>query len=211
VRAICEALILEDDPAQLATLEAVARALFLTPVGARTPDRALQALGRHAQPVLALVDLDMSLVPEAHRTVDEVLERLYQQCGGCCVLVHSVRADEILERKRVERIHPLAMFAAKQDGLGALVDRVHRMLGVRFGDLAVRRGVTFHEPTGQTFGHRVAVSLLLGTATGQEVVLDDTETKAARRLKTWLRAVGSPVRLVDHGHRCYGLHVQRTA
>jgi len=123
------------------------------------------------------------------------------------VLVFSVHADKILERKRVERIHPLAMFVAKQDGLEALTDRVRRMLGVRFGDLSVRRGVTFHEPTGQTFGHRVAVSLLLGTATGQEVLLDEVETKAARRLRAWLRAVGSPVRLVDHGHRCYGLHI----
>jgi hypothetical protein len=205
VRAICEALILEDDPAQLAALEAAARDLFLTPLGARTPDQALSELRR--SPVLALVDLDMSLVPDARHTVDDVLRRLYDRCGGCCVLIHSVRADEILERKRVERIHPLAMFVAKQDGHDALVARVRRMLGVRFGDLAVRRGVTFHEPSGQTFGHRVAVSLLLGTATGQEVLLDDVETKAARRLRAWLRDVGSPVRLVDHGHHCYGLHV----
>lgn len=71
--------------------------------------------------------------------------------------------------------------------------------------------MTFHEPSGQTFGHRVAVSLLLGTATGQEVLLDDVETRAARRLRTWLLAVGSPVRLVDHGRGCYGLHLQRSA
>ena len=59
----------------------------------------------------------------------------------------------------------------------------------------------------RAFGHRVAVSLLLGTATGQEVLLDEIETKAARRLRNWLDRVGSRVRLVDHGHRCYGLHL----
>ena len=198
-------LILEDDPAQLAVLEHAVRELFLEPAAVRSPDQALAEL-EHG-PVLALVDLDMSLAPQAEHTVDDVLRRLYERCGGCCVLVYSVHADEILERKRVERIHPLAMFMAKHDGLDALVDRVRRMLGVRFGDLAVRRGVTFHEPTGQTFGHRVAVSLLLGTATGQEVLLDEIDTKAARRLRTWLHRVGSRVRLVDHGHRCYGLHL----
>ncbi|HYW25511.1 MAG TPA: hypothetical protein VE953_15180 [Terriglobales bacterium] len=198
-------LILEDDPVQLAALEGAVRELFLEPVGVRSPDLALAEL-EHA-PVLAVVDLDMSLAPRADHSVDDLLDRLYEGCGGCCVLVYSVRADEILERKRVERIHPLAMFAAKSDGMDALVDRVRRMLGVRFGDLFVRRGVTFHEPTGRTFGHRVAVSLLLGTATGQEVLLDDSETKAARRLRTWLHRVGSRVRLVDHGHRCYGLHL----
>jgi hypothetical protein len=201
-------LILEDDPLQLGELEELVRDLYLAPVPVRTPDEALAALEEPDEsPVLAVVDLDMSLAPDSVLTVDDVLGRLYQRCGGCCVLVHSVRADEILERKRIERIHPLAMFVAKHDGLDALADRVRRMLGVRFGDLAVRRGVTFHEPTGQTFGHRVAVSLLLGTATGQEVLLDEIETKAARRLRAWLRHVGSPVRLVDHGHRCYGLHI----
>jgi CheY-like chemotaxis protein len=198
-------LILEDDPAQLAALEGAVRGLFLEPAGVRSPDQALAEL--EPAPVLAVIDLDMSLAPPAEHTVDEVLRRLYERCGGCCVLVYSVRADEILVRKRVERIHPLAMFAAKHDGLEALAGRVRRMLGVRFGDLAVRRGVTFHEPSGRTFGHRVAVALLLGTATGQEVLLDEIETKAARRLRTWLHRVGSGVRLVDHGHRCYGLHL----
>jgi CheY-like chemotaxis protein len=201
-------LILEDDPVQLAELEALVRDLFLTPVAARTPDQAIAQVAEPPDsPVLAVVDLDMSLAGVPRHTVDEVLRQLYERCGGCCVIVHSVRADEILERKRIERIHPLAMFVAKHDGLDALADRVRRMLGVRFGDLAVRRGVTYHEPTGQVFGHRVAVALLMGTATGQEVRLDEIETKAARRLRDWLRQVGSPVRLVDHGHRCYGLHL----
>ncbi len=204
----CEALILEDDPGQLAVLQAAVRGLFLVPRGARSPDEALEELRRRRQPVLALIDLDMSLVPEARRTVDEVLHELYERCGGCCALVYSVRADEILERKRVERIHPLAMFVAKRDGLDALVARVRQMLGVRYGDLAVRRGMTFHEPTGQMFGHRVAVSLLVGTATGHEVQLDDLEMRAARRLRAWLCDVGSEVRLVDHGHRYYGLHLR---
>jgi len=119
-------LILEDDPVQLAPLEGVVRELFLEPVGVRSPDLALAGLER--APVLAVVDLGMSLAPRGEHTVDEVLGGLYERCGGCCVLVYSVRADEI-------------------------------------------------------------------------------ETKAARRLRNWLDRVGSRVRLVDHGHRCYGLHL----
>ena len=210
MHAVCEALILEDDPAQLAALEAAARRLFLVPRGARSPDEALDALARRCrQPVLALIDLDMSLVPESERTVDDVLYELYERYGCCCLLVYSIRADEILERKRVERIHPLAMFMAKREGLEALVVRVRQILGVRYGDLAVRRGMTFHEPSGQMFSHPVAVSLLVGTATGHEVLLDDLEMKAARRLKTWLSDIGSDVCLVGHGHRYYGLHLRQ--
>jgi hypothetical protein len=71
--------------------------------------------------------------------------------------------------------------------------------------------MTFHEPSGETFGHRVAVSLVLGAALGQEIVLDDTEAKAARRMRTWLRDVGSPVEIVDLGHRCYTLELAQEA
>jgi hypothetical protein len=61
-----------------------------------------------------------------------------------------------------------------------LIDRIRRMMGVHFGDLHVRRGLTMHEPTGEVFLHSVGVSLVLGAALGQEVVLQDTEAKAAK-------------------------------
>ena len=111
------------------------------------------------------------------------------------------------ERKRIEGIHPLALFVSKQDGRDALIDRIRRLMGVRFGDLVVRQGMTFHEQTGESFPHTVGVSLMLGAALGQEVVLEDTEAKAARRMRTWLARVGSAVRIVDHGRRCYALHL----
>ncbi|HLH70267.1 MAG TPA: hypothetical protein VKY90_14920 [Candidatus Dormibacteraeota bacterium] len=199
-----EVLILEDDPGQRAALVGTMRGLFLTPIDAGTPDEALMELGRR-RPTLALIDLDMSLAAGARRGVEEVLAALYQARGGCATLVYSVWADDVRERKRVEQIHPLATFLSKRDGLGALQERVRRMMGVRFGDLALRRGVVFHEPSQRAFGHRVAVSLLVGVANGHEVVVDEVEARAVRRLGTWLTAVGSCVRVVDHGRRCYGL------
>jgi CheY-like chemotaxis protein len=210
MKAPCEALILEDDPEQLAGVAQAMREVHLEPLPTTSPDRALNKL-RYYQPVLAVVDLDMSMAPESEHTVADLLQALYERCGGCFVLVYSVRADEIEERKRIERIHPMAMFVSKLDGQAALIERIRRMMGVHFGDLLVRRGMTFHEPSGETFGHRVAVSLVLGAALGQEVLLDDTEAKAARRMRTWLKRVGSPVEIVDLGHRSYTLEVRQQA
>jgi hypothetical protein len=210
VKAPTQALILEDDPDQMARVVAAMREVYLEPLPTNSPDRALNKLNYY-QPVLAVLDLDMSLAPESEHTVDDVLQRLYERCGGCFVLVYSVRADEILERKRIESIHPLATFVSKEDGAAALVERIRRMMGVRFGDLVVRRGLTLHEPSGEVFGHSVGVSLVLGAALGQEILLDDTEAKAARRMRTWLLRVGSPVQIVDQGRRCYALHLAPSA
>jgi CheY-like chemotaxis protein len=210
MKAPCEALILEDDPEQMAAVVQAMRDVHLEPLPTNSPDRALNKL-RYYQPVLAVLDLDMSMAPASEHDVGDVLQALYERCGGCFVIVYSVRADEIEERKRIERIHPMAMFVSKLDGQAALIERIRRMMGVHFGDLLVRRGVTFHEPSGQTFGHRVAVSLVLGAALGQEIVLDDTEAKAARRMRGWLREVGSPVEIVDLGHRAYTLEVPQQA
>jgi hypothetical protein len=205
MRAPAQALILEDDAAQVEPVVAAMREVYLEPLSAGSPDRALFRL-RYNQPVLAVLDLDMSLAPRSAAGVEDLLRVLYEHHGGCFVLVYSVRADEILERKRVEAIHPFAMFVSKQDGPQALVERIRRMMGVRFGDLMVRRGLTTHEPSGDVFIHSVGVSLVLGAALGQEVVLQDTEAKAARRMRAWLRRVGSVVQIVDLGHRCYALH-----
>ena len=210
MKAPCEALVLEDDPEQMEAVVRAMRDVHLEPLAANSPDRALNKL-RYYQPVMAVLDLDMSMAPESQHTVSDVLQALYERCGGCFVIVYSVRADEIEERKRIERVHPMAMFVSKLDGREALIDRIRRMMGVRFGDLLVRRGVTYHEPSGQNFGHRVGVSLVLGATLGQEIVLDDTEAKAARRMRAWLREVGSPVQIVDLGHRAYTLEVEPPA
>lgn len=206
MRAPAQVLILEDDPRQLERLAAVMRHVKLEPIATNSPDRALRRLAFN-YPVLAVLDVDMSLAPDSCATVEDVLTHLYQGHGGCFVLVYSIVADEILERKRLEAIHPFAMFASKQDGTRALLDRIRRMLDVRFGDLHVSQGQTVHEPTGEVFLHSVGVSLVLGAALGQEVVLQDSEAKAARRMRAWLERLGSQVHLFDLGRRCYALHV----
>ncbi len=205
MRAPAQALVLEDDPAQIDPIVTAMREVQLEPLSAISPDRALHRL-KYQKPVLAIVDLDMSMAPDSTATVEDLLLLLYEKHGGCFVIVHSVRSDEILERKRIEALHPFAMFVSKQDGARALVERIRRMMGVRFGDLMVRRGLTTHEPTGAVFMHSVGVSLVIGAALGQEVVLPETEAKAARRMRDWLERVGSCVQMVDRGRRCYTLH-----
>ncbi len=79
------------------------------------------------------------------------------------------------------------------------------VMGVRVGDLVIRDGVTLHEPSGRAFRHPVGVSLLVGTVLGFDVVLDDAEASAARRMRTWLRRVGSRVRVVAGSHHSYRL------
>lgn len=205
------ALILEDDPAELATLMNAVREVPLEPLVAISPSRALHRL-RYNRPVLAIVDPDIGAVPAHQAPVDDLLRRLFEERGGCFVLVYSVGADQIPERKRIEGIHPFAAFVAKQDGPRALVNRINRMLlGARFADLAVRGGLTTHEPTGEVFKHSVGVSLVLGAALGQQVVLQSSEAKAARRMRDWLQRIGSPVELADLGRRRYTLKRVRPA
>jgi DNA-binding NarL/FixJ family response regulator len=206
VKAPCQALVLEDDPGQLERVAAVIREAGLEPILTRSPDQALTKL-HHYHPVLAVVDLDMSLAPPGPRSVADLLRHLHERCGGCCVLVYSVGADQIEERKRVESLHPLALFVSKQDGPEALVNRIRRTIGARYGDLSVRRGLVFHEPSGEVYSHHVGVSLVMGAVLGQEVVLNDREAKAARRMRSWLARVGSPVQILDYGRRCYALHL----
>ena len=208
MRAPCQALVVEDDPEQMAAITAAVRDVHLEALPCPTPERALNKLVFY-QPVLAVLDLDLRATAERN-SIDDVLLRLYRYFGSCFVLAYSVRSDDILERKKIETVHPLAMFASKHDGVGELANRIRSLMDVRFGDLTVERGVTLHEPSGGVYPHRVGVSLILGATLNQQVVLDDTDAKAARRMKAWLDRVGSRVRIVDHGRRRYALHVTGT-
>lgn len=67
--------------------------------------------------------------------------------------------------------------------------------------------MTVHKPTGEVLLHSVGVSLELGAALGQAVVLQYTEAEAAHQMRAWLERIGSPVHLVDLGRRCYALRV----
>jgi CheY-like chemotaxis protein len=201
-----EVLLLEDDPAELRALEDVVRGARLEPVAASGPRQALSRLANH-DPLLAVIDLDMSRAPAAERRsgVHDVLRRLHSHHMNCIPLVYSAGVETIDEQARVYASHPHALFQSKRHGLERLLHRIDGLLGGRVGDLALRRGVVVHVPSGRTTNHRVAVTLLAARRANRSVVLRESDARAARRLSDWLEEVGSIVLVRALGGRHYQL------
>src|SRR2546427_2478043 len=197
-----EVLILEDDPEQLATVEGAVRDAHLEPLAAPTPRRALTFLD-YRDPLLAILDLDMSRVPAPERRigVHDVLRRLQQRHVNCIPLVYSANVETIDDQARVYATHPQCLFQSKRHGLSRLIDRVSGLLSARVGDLAIRDGVVVHLPSGEAATHRVAVSLLAARRANRSLVLRDSDARAARRFRGWLSERGSSVHVRALGNR----------
>src|SRR3989454_2944751 len=142
-----EVLILEDDLEQLAAVEQAVRDAHLEPLAAPNPRRALTFLD-HRDPLLAILDLDMSRIPAPERRVgvQDVLRRLQQRHVNCIPLVYSANVETIDDQARVYAAHPQCLFQSKRHGLERLVERVSGLLSARVGDLAIRDGVAVHLP-----------------------------------------------------------------
>jgi DNA-binding response OmpR family regulator len=201
-----EVLLLEDDLQELRALEEVVRAAQLTPVPASGPHQAMARLDHH-DPLLAVIDLDMSRAPAAERRsgVHDVLRRLRMHHLNCIPLIYSAGVETIDEQARVYESHPHALFQSKRHGLERLVRRVEGLLGGHVGDLELRGGVVVHLPTGRTINHRVAVTLLAARRASRAVVLHDSDARAARRFGDWLDELGSSVMVRALGGRHYQL------
>lgn len=201
-----EVLVLEDDLAELAALAQVVLSAHLDPVTAAGPRQALAKLA-HRRPILALIDLDMSLAPDAERraSVYDVLRRLHRQHVNCVPLVYSAGVETIDDQARVYQFHPHALFQSKRHGYDRLLARIEGLLGGRVGDLGIRDGAVVHLPTGETFGHRVAITLVSAKRASRSVVLDATDARAARRFQAWLDRVGSSIVVRSLGRRHYQL------
>lgn len=199
-----EVLILEDNLQELAALERVVRSIGLEPIPASGP---LQALSRLAarDPLLAVIDLDMSLAPARERRagVADVLRRLYDHHLNCIPLVYSAGVETIDDQARVYRSHPHALFQSKRHGFERLLARIEGLLGGHVGDLAIRGGAVVHLPTGLTTSHRVGVALLAAKRANRGAVLRESDARAARRFQAWLDAVGSVVVVRSLGGRHY--------
>jgi CheY-like chemotaxis protein len=203
-----EVLVLEDEPDQLGRLgEAVAGA-GLVPLLAEHPRKALALLDYH-RPVLAILDLDMSRAERTGRTVEEVLERLYERHGVCIPIVYSVNVGTVERRDWIAGLHAYALVQDKRDGETALARRMRRLLLARYGDLVIDGGTVRHVPSGRAFAHRVGVSLLLAKRASLEVALDESEARAVRRFQRWLREdVSSTVRVRPYRNRHYELELE---
>ena len=155
---------------------------------------------------MAVVDLNMSKAPRTGRTVAEVLGELYERHGGCIPIVYSANVAEVETRDWIAAQHAFALVQDKRDGEAGLRERIGRLLRARFGDLHISGGRVRHEPTGRDFSHRVAVALLVATrAESSDVMLDESEGRAARRFERWLRDDVRSVVQVRHRRRHYEL------
>jgi CheY-like chemotaxis protein len=203
-----EVLVLEDDPAQLTAVVDVIRAAGLEPLQARSPAQAMSRLA-HFQPILAVLDLDMSMAPPEERTtsVHDVLHRLRDTHINCIALVYSAAVETIDQQAAVYDAHPTALFQSKRHGLDRLVARIDGLLTSRLGDLAVRGGMVTHLPSGAHHNHRVAVTLITATRANRTLHLGDSDARAARRFQRWLEEVGSRVTVRPLGNRFYQLAV----
>ena len=207
-----EALLLEDDLEELRELCRVVRDAGLEPISTSGPRQALARLENH-QPLLAVIDLDMTRAPASERavSVDQVLGRLHSHHLNCIPLVYSAGVETIDEQARVYQSHPHALFQSKRHGFDRLLARIESLLGGKIGDLAVRGGVVVHLPTGSTMSHRVAVTLLTAKRANRSVVLRASEARAARRFQQWLEGLNSPVLVRALGGRHYQVAVQEPA
>jgi len=207
-----EALLLEDDLEELRELCRVVRDAGLEPISTSGPGQALARLENH-QPLLAVIDLDMTRAPASERavSVDQVLGRLHSHHLNCIPLVYSAGVETIDEQARVYQSHPHALFQSKRHGFDRLLARIESLLGGKIGDLAVRGGVVVHLPTGSTMSHRVAVTLLTAKRANRSVVLRASEARAARRFQQWLEGLNSPVLVRALGGRHYQVAVREPA
>lgn len=207
-----EALLLEDDLEELRALEDVVRNAGLDPIPARGPRQALARLKNH-DPLLAVVDLDMSRAPAEERGANahEVLRELHRHHLNCIPLVYSAGVETIDEQARVYLSHPHALFQSKRHGFDSLLTRIERLLGGNICDLAVKGGVVVHLPSGRTMRHRVAVTLLTAKRANRSLVLRDSDARAARRFQEWLDELGSPVLVRALGGRHYQLAIREPA
>ncbi len=206
-----EALLLEDDLEQLGELERVVRSAGLDPISASGPRQAIGRLKNH-EPLLAVIDLDMSRAPadERRSSAHDVLKHLHSHHPNCIPLVYSAGVETIDEQAHVYQSHPHALFQSKRHGFDRLLARIESLLGGNIGDLVVRGGVVVHLPTGRTMSHRVAVTLLTAKRANRSLVLRDSDARAARRFKAWLEELKSPVVVRPLGGRYYQLAIRES-
>src|SRR5258708_35811561 len=118
-----EVLVLEDDPAQLRRLGEAVGAAGLVPLLSEHPRKALAMLD-YRRPVLAILDLDMSKAERTGRSVEEVLERLYERHGVCIPIVYSVNVGSVERRDWIAGLHAYALVQDKRDGEAGLGGRM---------------------------------------------------------------------------------------
>ena len=213
MKANAEVLLLEDDAEKLDELRRHFASQGFHPLAFRSANRAIGALrdgGPATQPLIAIVDWDLTLAPDQSSSSSDALCVLARDASDCLVIVYTANADSFRIRSEINRAHPRAWLHDKRDGDASLMERVDRMLDHPVADLRVEDGsFVVHVPSQDQCHHREAVRLVIRHP--QIVTFhSDTATRAVRRFGDWLARHGSPATVVSHGNRRYRLAVSGT-
>ena len=210
MKANAEVLLLEDDPQELDVLRRHFASEGFHSLAYRSASRAIAALragGPAAQPLIAIVDWDLTMAPDQSASSSDALCVLAREVSDCLVIAYTANADSFRVRSEINRAHPRAWLHDKREGEVSLLERVGRMLDRTVADLRIQDGsFVVHVPSQDQCHHREAVRLVVRHP---EVVTfhSDSATRAVRRFGDWLGRHGSPAAVVSHGNRRYRLAV----
>jgi DNA-binding NtrC family response regulator len=209
MKANAEVLLLEDDAEKLEELRRHFASKGFHPLAYRSASRAIGAVrdGEPLQPVVAIVDWDLTMAPDQSATSTDALCVLARELPECLVIVYTANVDSFRVRSEINRAHPRAWLHDKREGDDSLMERLDRMLDHPVADLRVQDGtMVVHLPTQDQYHHREAVRLVIHHP-AIVTFHSDTATRAVRRFGVWLERHGSPATVVSHGNRRYRLAV----
>ena len=205
-----DVLILEDNPTELEEIATVTEASGLMTLATRSPAQALRLL-RANDPVLAIVDWNMQLSPDAEQTSESVLRVLAREHPDTYTIVFAVRAGTDMDlQDRIAAAHPGAIAHDKRQGLPSLLARVRQLLQRKVGDLKIDRGTVVHIPTGSRYQNKWALRLLCSFPDAAQAQRGSAAYMSMYRFNRWLEELGSEVSLVSEGAAFYHLEVGPT-
>ena len=116
-----DVLVLEDNPTELEEIVTVTEACGLDTLATRSPQQAIRLL-RANDPVLAILDWNMRLSPDAERTAENVLRTLARDHPETFTIVFALRAGSASTLTITGGANPTAVSASARrcaDGTGA--------------------------------------------------------------------------------------------
>jgi len=208
-----KALILEDNRRELDEVAGTIAACGLTPLATPSPAQATRLLKQNAL-ALAVVDWNMENARDLERTSESVLRLLAVRHPSTWTIVYAANTGDLRLQERVAAAHPSALLHDKLHGYDSLRARLVKLLTQTIvGDLQLDRGSVVHLPTGDRFGHVVALDLMHAQTRARGL---QRTTYAARRsdraqaiwrFQRWLLARNSVVSVVARGSGHYELVV----
>ncbi len=182
-------LILEDHEPTSKELAANVKSNGLWPrtfANSRLLHERLSVWGEEPHPLMAIIDLDMSLAKESDRWPSsfDCLHLLNRDFSDVAVIVYSGALDSDARRTAVWKAHPKALLHDKGN-ISELQSRMDSLLTKEVSDFIIYHGLVMHVPTNDVFPHEVGARILLAYP-GVVHVHGQAEARAAQRFRKWI-------------------------